>query len=271
MTTKRTQSAFGAEADSRLDEPGQIHQDHVHLGTHQPQKQSGWSPFGQSGFADCYIHEEAHLLIKMSNRNGQEFLAYVQRDSRRLPSAESYPTSRTIRDDSRLCSLYLRRYFVWAYCAARIYEANGQQQTMLVDVVQSLEGEKVRVPSLVWLDTAERFNRILMRSFYHSQNSDFPVCGSFQYREFCAGRDLPTTGHHHPAGHIVQCTTEAMQNITDNERYVPRDHRNILDAIRYVAGLGILLDSDGAWITLPPDVHSSLQLSDVLLGPLLLR
>lgn len=254
-----------------LHEPRKVAEDQPNLPTNQPQEKGHGGTFGQTGFADCYIEEEAHLLIRLRRRDGQEFLACVQRDWRSGPSAELDATMRPIRKQSILAGFWLRRLFIWRKCAAAVYAANGYEQSVLVEYVQSMQEPKKVIPSLVWLDTAERFNRLLMRTIYEAEPGHFPVFGNFPYRELCLGRNDPASGHDHAAGDIIQCTAQTMQHITNDERYIGGHDGNTIEAVRYVASLRILLAPEGLYIELPPSVNNALEFVDVLLGPLTLR
>ena len=258
-------------APDSLHEPRKVTKNQPNFAANQPQEERHGGTFGQAGFADCYIEEEAHLLIRLRRRDGKEFLACVQRDWRSGPSAELDATMRPIRKQSILAGFWLRRLFIWRQCASAVYAANGYEQPMLVEYIQSVQKPKKVIASLVWLDTAERFNRLLMRTFYEAEPGHFPVFGNFPYGELCLGCDAAPAGHDHAAGDIVQCTAQTMQHITHDERYIGGYDGNTIEAVRYIASLRILFAPEGLYVELPPSVDNALEFVDVLLGPLLLR
>jgi hypothetical protein len=147
--------------------------------------------------------------------------------------------------------------------------ANGQEQTMFVNVVEGVENAKTRVPSLVWAETTEGFNRLLTSAQYHSQTRHFPVVG------IEANWELSLRGNavapNQTTGDVIQRTAEIVQDVTDNQGNLSGDNRDVLDVVRQVAGFRILLGRDSAWIGLAEFRQSGLELSDVLLGPLTLR
>ena len=229
-----------------------------------------WHPFGEIGFGKSYLNGEAHLLLCLRSRDGQEFLALIQR-------AEGN-TAADLHGDANLGTHRQRTYMIQLVAddlAAletnlhRVLGANGQEKPMFVDVVQELENTETRVPSLVWAETAEGFNRLLTSSMYHSQTRHFPVIGMRPDGELGLGIDARPADQ--PRREIVESTPEVVENISDNQRNLNRDNRNVLDVIRYVAGFRILLGRDSAWIGLAEFRQSGLELTDVLLGPLTLR
>ncbi len=231
---------------------------------------SYWHPFGKIGFGKCYHNGEANLLLCLRSRNGQEFLACIQR-------AKGNPVAGLNGNADLGVKLelpYLSQLLVddLATLESRLHDvlgANGQEQTMFVNVVEGVENAKTRVPSLVWAETTEGFNRLLTSAQYHSQTRHFPVVG------IEANWELSLRGNavapNQTTGDVIQRTAEIVQDVTDNQGNLSGDNRDVLDVVRQVAGFRILLGRDSAWIGLAEFRQSGLELSDVLLGPLTLR
>lgn len=238
--------------------------------TYEHQSCYNLHPFALPGFGKCYLHNEAHILLSLRSGDGQEFLACIQRDWRDIAGGIDLDHhAGTEPERPYLIQQIADDLLAFGSRASSVFEGHGQQQTMLVDVVQGVENVKQGVPSLVWADTAECFNRLLTRAIYHSQTRYFPVFGVTSYWELGLGRNAAGTDQ--AASHVVQRTTEIVQHVPDDERHVVRDSGNILDVVRYVSSVGILLDANRARFDFPPCLNSGLELLDVLLGPMMLR
>ncbi len=235
---------------------------------HHMQEQGNWTSFEKSSFADCYVHEEALILFRLRDWQGQEFLASVQRDGWRSGTfKESDPALRSVRNESQFAQFHLRRFFQWAHSAARLYQANGQQQPMFVRNVPTVQRPEERVASLIWCDTAENFERTLLRAVYHSQTSYFPVVGMAKEWELGLGSNF----FNQATSDVVQGPAQAVEHVADDHRDHDRHTRSVEDVIRYIARADIFFDPDAWGINLPPVGERDPQILDVLTGPIVLR
>jgi hypothetical protein len=229
-----------------------------------------WHPFGKSGFGKCYLNGEAHLLLCLRSRNGQEFLALIQRAKwNPVAGLNSNADPGTQPELPYLSQLLVADLTALETRLHGVLGANGQEQAMFVDVVEGVENVKTRVPSLVWAETAENFNNLLTHAIYHSQTGHFPVMGIEANWELRLGRDAALTDQ--ATGDVIQRTAEIVQDVTDNQGNLSGDNRDVLDVVRQIAGFRILLGCDSAWVGLTEFRQSGFELSDVLLGPLTLR
>ena len=159
------------------DEHCEFIDDALDLEVHEPKKHIQWKPFGDAGFFKSYCEEKAHILIRFRIRNGQEFLACVQRDWKPLVrEAEDGPLAgREGERDVTWSERVLNRYFLWREVVRRTYRTGGQEKTMLVDVVEPMKGREGDIPSVVWFDAVENFESRLVESWYESAQRGF-VC-----------------------------------------------------------------------------------------------
>jgi hypothetical protein len=231
-----------------------------------PQNHSQWRPFGEAGFVQSYVENKAHLLLSLRTRDGQEFLACVQRDWRHGGGIDVDSLTTRHSPESVWVRRLVRRHLVWSQSASNVLHPHGQEQPMLVVDVQLMEQPEARIPSLVWADTAERFNAILPKSFYYSGEGVFKGFGSVCYGEFCIGSlDIDE-----PASEIIKSTTQTMQGITGNEWDIAGNGWNLASVVRYVSRFHVHLAPDFTRITLPEVCDSSIELIEVFYGPLML-
>ena len=187
--------------------------------TYHLQRNLYWHPFGRAGLGKCYVEEEAHILLSLRSREGKGSLwpayngTFVKSLGKSLLTKIVPFLIQRLADD--LLS-FARR------ASSQVLEGHGQQQAMFVDVVEGMENVKQRVPSLVWADTAERFNSLMARAIYHSQTRDFPVLGVTSYWELGFGRDAGISDQ--TTGDVIQRAAEIMQDVADDQRNVHRDN-----------------------------------------------
>ncbi len=227
-----------------------------------------YRPFGEFGFIDAYLKVKAHLLLKLRSGNGQEFFACIQRDWRALGDLNK--TLKAGSEGSKWrgwVERLIRRHLIWSEGVSNIYQAHGQEQSVFVDVVHSVEGPQQAISSLIWLDTVDRFESLLPNSFYYSIQGTLVGLGRECYREFCIGSGSVDES----ISEIVKSTTETMQSIAGNEWNLSGDGWNLVDIKRHLSCMRILLAPDGYLIPVPKVEQGGVQLVDVLFGPLILE
>lgn len=224
-------------------------------------------PSGQVEFVDAYCKVKAHILFRLRGRDGQEFFSCVQRDWRILRELDDIfnPGGSFDGDDFRGRTIW-RRHLIWSESLRRVYDAHGQEKTMLVDYVQSVEFPKEEIPSLVWTDTVERFESFLPKTWYKSVQLGFVSLGIGSNREL----SIMSGDFRQAASKIIQSTTEAIENIAGKEWDAARQDRQLLDVIGYVASLRISLSESGCRFRFGDVSEHGVELLDVLFGPIVL-
>ena len=141
-----------------------------------------WRPFGDAGFVDAYRKVKAHILIRFRLGDSQEFIACIQRNWREdVFEDDIWKSLSGRRNESFWDATCQRNFLSWSEGASRIYNAHGQEQTVLVDDVEFVKLPENPIPSLVWFDTVENFESIL------------PGSGSLCFPTGRGSRDLART------------------------------------------------------------------------------
>jgi len=219
-----------------------------------------WHPFGGAGFGDAYCKVRANILFRFRGSKRQEFFACAQRDWRLLYDLDS------LSGESDWETTILRRHLIWSEAIHRTYDTHRQEQAVLVDYVQSVEKPKEQISSLVWFDTVEGFESLLLNSWYQSAQRGFVRLGTMRNWELCIGSDDPSK----PASEVIKRTTETMQYITGNQWDTSRDDGNVFNAVRNISGIGIDLTGKEYGIIASKLTADGIELLDVLLGPVVL-
>jgi hypothetical protein len=95
---------------------------------------------------------------------------------------------------------------------------------VFVDVVKAVEGPKISaVPSLVWFETADRFNSILPHALYFSSKSGFKFFGTFCDPET---RLIPVFNSSDP--NQVQLLSKVIVGASQAIEYVPSDQSKLV-------------------------------------------
>jgi hypothetical protein len=235
--------------------------------TQEEQKHVQWHPFGDAGFVNAYCEVKSHILIRFRIWDGQEFLACVQRHWKPILRSELqdhlFPTGegeRNVMWAERL----LNRHFLWSEAMHRAYGADGQEQAVLVNVVEPVKGPERKIPSIVWLDTVERFDRLRLSAVYESTQAGFIGLDGMSYGEL----DVFGDDGNYPTSEVIESAAQVVQNIARDKRYMSRDRWNLAEVIRQFSSLGIYLSERRDWVRIVKDAQSRIQLLEVLFGPI---
>jgi len=224
-------------------------------------------PTGSVEFIDAYRKVKAHFLIRFRSREGKEFLACVQRDWRELGLLETVEHIGSELEPRDFWPTTLqRRFLILSEALRRTYHRHGQDQTVLVDYVQSVELPEEQISSLVWVETVENFARLVPQTWYDSVAEGLVSLGGFRDWELSVGSD----DFDQPASEVVERTTETMQCITDYEWEVAGDGWNLADIIRDLSSLRIRIEGNIYRVSIPEFKMGDIKLLDVLFGPIVL-
>ena len=247
------------------DERGEFADDAIYFPGDEVQNHVYWHPFGKSGFIKGYSEYKFHILIRFRIGDGQDFLACVQRDWEFCPVGKLDHAAHS--GDSERNGLWadrgLNRYFLWRKAMRELRYAGGQEQSMLVNVVEPVEGPQRDIPSLVWLNLVENFENLLLESWYDSSKQGYVRLGRMSYGELGVSGD----DWDNPTGDVIESAAKTMENIACNQRNVAGDGRNFADTIDQFARLRILFSECGDWVGVVKDASSRIELLEVLLGP----
>lgn len=220
-----------------------------------------------------YDEVTLQLLLHFRTRDGEEFVACLQREDRRCERHEKVgpvgirkghirpvTTSKRLHDGSA---------FTWRDAAEVIRVSHCDQQAVLVDVVKFVEQPERVVPTFVWFDRVDYVYSILPHALYFSSASGFVYRGTVKNRERCPKRGIFASNQDQLMGQVVQRTSEIVQSVAGDCRKRRRSLWKIIDVKRKLARLRIALASDYIWLgeAKPECIDFGLQVVDVLFGP----
>jgi len=248
----------------------EIVNDVQHLVTEAPQEnERGHKPFEDVRFIDRYIEGKSHFLIHLRSLKGGEYIACFHRELGWIRSGERVLLcGKSHVSDDRLSGVE-RGFLAWSHGAANIYRSNGQQQTMLIHDIQSMQlPEPMTYPSLVWLDTVERFIARLPKAWYISLQGVSVLVGSIEDWEGRVIFGLPARNSDQRVSQMIERASQIVESVPQHEGQVIVDGGDILDVKTYLAGLDVILSPDGVWIGAPKFADSGFKMVNVLLGPI---
>jgi hypothetical protein len=153
-----------------------------------------------------------------------------------------------------------------------ILSGDGNQQTMLVDVVKFVEHpELVPLPTLVWFDSAQRINRLLPHALYYSRKSGPVFVGASLNQKTDVVHACwisACSDHEQLIGQVVEGAANIVDGIASNERERIWERPNIGNAINQLTRLRIALGKNHIAIGFVKGEDTVLQIDDVLVGPL---
>lgn len=236
---------------------------------HRPQEDKDACDSPGVGLVESYVEGKAHILLRLRDRNLKQYFACIQRDWKLLPTEDS-PSARSSRVGvvNPLKPLRELLFFAWRHGASRVYERDGQQHSMLVDIIQPVElPERVAESSLVWLDTVDGFNSRLPHALYLSAQS-FPVfIGSVcDWKSRLVAGFVPGDDDQFMS-QIIERSAEVIQGIAQYEGERCGDLRDISDLVPDLTQVFVGLSDDNIGVCFPEPVSSRIEILDVLFGP----
>ena len=144
---------------------------------------AGWEYFNNSSFIDRYIKGEAHILVRVLGRDGNEMLACFQGHLESGSAAqEDGPRSSCspILAGNQKSSFELLS-FAWGHSAIGWYKTHGHQESVFVLNVELVKlPELMPIPSLVWLDTVDGALARLPKSLYLGRRTVTVTLGAIE-------------------------------------------------------------------------------------------
>jgi hypothetical protein len=160
-------------------------------------------------------------------------------------------------------------HLAWRHGASHVRENHCQDDAMLVDVVEAMElPECVAIASLVWLETVDRFYRLLPHALYFSSKA-FPVfIGGIKNWESRLGVRKISCDGDQLTGQVIQRATQILQSIAHEEREFLGHGADIRDAKTDFSRLFVYLSDNGVGVANPELLPCRLEVLDVLIGPI---
>ncbi len=148
--------------------------------------------------------------------------------------------------------------------------ADRQQQAVLFDVVQFVEGPQEVIPSLVWFEQVDRIERILMGSLYFSALFGFVFSGIVGKRKVdpvLVRRLVPGIATNDLKSEMVQGGHEVLDGVSGNQGQRFGNGMGARDVINQLSRLRIVLGPDSIRVGSKKSDLLTPAISDVLFGP----
>jgi len=217
-----------------------------------PENEDERNRFTNFRLIESYINHELNILIEFRTGDGEELIANLQNAPifGWKPSADGLVT--TADQESNIC----------VSC--------GEQQTVLVDVVESVQNPKRSIPSRIGLHLVDSFSSHLVHTAYLSSRSVFgiEILGfSVEDREASVFAENSTPGFYKFPCQVIQRTPKILQRIPCDSGELGIDRCHVCDVKRAVASLKITLDAQGVRVGFTERTPKGFVIANVLLGP----
>lgn len=222
---------------------------------------------GNFSLVDSYIRKELHFVVRLRDRQGAEYLACLE--SCRAAGDRGKSEIRQLTAGMLLGPIRTQlRLALWRKSVAIGMASYREQKTVLVDNVQAVEHPQGFIPSLVWMDAADRLYSVLPHALYASRESGFKLFGGFENWETGVSvRSLPR-GLNDSADKMIKRASQIEKSVTQNQCKFKGQLGNVIHQDIDVPKFAVILARDGYGVGLSESVPSGLQITDVLLGPL---
>lgn len=265
----------GGKAKVRLQERLEVPSYAADLGRDNSQDQDQGNSSKDISLIDRYINGQLHVLIRIRCSEGEEFIAYLQRrKGLRLNEVHEHPLK--LQELSVGIPDYKFRaegsLFTGQECSNVDIQTNSQEQSVFVDIVQTMQNPQVFVPTLVGLKHIQFLHRNETKTRYFSCNSIFGVSvinRALEYGEASLGVHFSGVDLlDHPACEIVEGTSEVLDGISGDKRNFNGYGSEVFDKAVDLTGLWVALDTKSIWVGFPAGSPQGFQISDVLIGPI---
>ena len=262
-------AASGKDA-MRLQESTQVGEGLVHFTTQVPQQKVCWHPFNNARLVNRYLEGKAHVLVFFRCGESTKFVAYLSCPDIWVLRSEQHLTKEDggTSDDDRLSSVE-ESFLAWKHGSGHRDGADGEQHPVLVADVELMQLPcPMPETTLVRLDIVESIEHVLPKAWYFSARHLTVRFGGIENWEARLRVGLFGTSFHEGNSKMIQRASEIMKSIPQHERKAGWDDRNRLDVIDVLSRLHIILTPDGVGIGEPEGIDSGLEITDVLLGPI---
>lgn len=144
------------------------------------------------------------------------------------------------------------------------------QELMLIGDVQVMQDPEgfVPVPTLVWLQPLDRFAEGLLHTLFYTPEGFFEMLGTIPDREGVMGFDLISVMSDKVADQYIECRSEVMEQVAQNQGNAQGQWANYLEAM-HLFPIGLDLLGDGVVVrAIPVQTMGFIDKIDkVLFGP----
>jgi hypothetical protein len=256
------------KADVPLEKPCGVVNHLQNFGTEVPQQQKSWNPFRDVRLVDRYIEGKAHILVFFRCGETSEHLACFGCPDRWSGCGKHHLLKEegSWTDDS--VSSVESSFLAWKHSTCDWNSNYGQQNPVLVDYVQIVQlPSPMPKTSLVWLDAVENMKGLIPDAWYFSARHVTKRFGGIKDWETGLRVGLISAGLNERTSQMVERAAEIMQSIPKLKGQTVIDDRYRLDVIDKLSRLRIVLTPDGVGVLQPEGIDGSLEIIDLLFGP----
>ena len=224
--------------------------------------------------AERYAESELHLLVHF--RIGgidEEFVAYLQGEKdiggleEEIKNGNGLALERRVRLVPDLLHQCLH---MGTDVDALKHRPHGEQQTVLLDIVKSIEHPKKVIPTFVWFDCVDGVYGCLPRSLYLSQLLGFVFRGVVLNREINpirVGRVVIGGRANQLVSEMIESTHPVLDGITSHQGDGVWHRLDVADVINQLSRVRIALGRDFIRVGLEKAENLNINVADVLFGP----
>lgn len=220
---------------------------------------------------DSYLEGKLKLLIMFRSLEfSVDYVAYLQR----FDGAIETNMSDEGKDAPRIAALPngCAHSLVIGGSDSSMLESHrsGEQQPVLVNIIQSAEPPEKVIPSLVWFESVDAFNRRVGERLYYATMLGRHVIGLTlpEWEKDALLGSASGIGRNQLEGQVIKSTPEIEKNIASNNGDHRRDFRNRNNLENLISRYRLYLTNKELAVFSVEGVESDPQLMEVFIGPL---
>jgi hypothetical protein len=150
-----------------------------------------------------------------------------------------------------------------------VTHADYEEKSVLVKIIEGMQHEQIIVPSVIRLERVDHLFSLWSDSLYISSRKGFVCLGTLIDREAnpSASRDA-VIGQNQLPNQMVKSGPQVLEDVADNGGEVCRNIFSDKNPPDQIIGLRVFLSDRGVRIGFEKGFQSTVEITDVLLGPL---
>jgi hypothetical protein len=217
-----------------------------------------------------YLKFELHILLEFKVSGFDiEFVAHFQRFCGATKASPAYQSHQSSRVGHGIVDCH-SGIVIDSHGPELVPRSRSEQQAVFVDVIQLVEMPKRVVPTSVWFESIDTFNRIWPRTLYFSSE-----LGRHVFRgAVCDGEpDVAARSLRGDAlsnqlvNQVIESGPKVLEYIASNDGDGRRDLLNSRNVIDMLSRLRIYLLSNSIGLESVKAVEREIEIADVLFGP----
>lgn len=224
--------------------------------------------------AERYLKCELHLLVYFCvGEIGEEFVACLQREQAISGPHKNVGDGHVLEDvsPSAFGPHLLLEHALHIRCEVDtpIVGTNRDNQAVFVDVVKFVETPERIIPTLVWFNRVDSFNRIWPHALYFSSSVGFVLRGVVGVRNRETGLPIGRSAadENELISQVVKGAPDIMECVSSDNRQSHGDFTHADKIIDQLSCLRVALGSDYVWVGHKERPDFCLKITDVLFGP----